>query len=346
LNDTLWLRGEIGTRLGKTMRDEALTPDQAEARKRATACKIAMAASFIVGLAELCLGGFLGMASLGAEGVHTLLDGVDSLIVLIAVYLAARPADRSHQFGHGKFEALGATIEGTFIVVAALGIAYEAGKRLLRGEAPVRIPLFTVAVMAGAAVFYWFVSAYLMRLARETKSPAVLAEGLHLRTHIYITAGLAGGLLIGAVGHYPMVDTLLALAVAVCLVFIARHIFVEVFSQFTDAALPRAEIDELGGIVNRFSPRFVEVHGLRTRRSGAERHIEMHLVVMPETSVAAAHRLSHEITDAISRQWPTTRTTIHIEPINLADANHAVWLAGQPKVRTEEASPDEREFIH
>ncbi len=328
------------------MNDAMLTPDPAEAAKRARACKIAMAASFSVGFVEVVLGAALGMASLTAEGVHTLLDGFDSVIVLLAVYAAARPADRNHQFGHGKFEALGATVEGTFIVVAALGIAYEATTRLLHRETPKAIPLYTVLVMGAAAVLYTFVSGYLMRLARETKSPAVLAEGIHLRTHIYITGGVAVGLLIGAIGHYLIVDQLLALAIAVCLIFIARHVFVEVFAQFTDAALPREEIDEFAAIVNRFSPRFIEVHGLRTRRSGAERHLEMHLVVHPETTVAQAHELSHEIEAAILNRWPTTRTTIHIEPLNVAHENHAEWTAGQPKVRTEDASPDEREFIH
>ncbi|MEK6642402.1 MAG: cation diffusion facilitator family transporter [Planctomycetota bacterium] len=322
------------------------TPDQHETEKRARACKIAMAASFFVGFIELAVGYFQGMASLGAEGVHTLLDGVDSIIVLMAVYFAARPADRTHPFGHGKFEALGAAIEGAFMVAAAIGIAYEAIGRLMRDEMPERIPLYTVAVMACAAVFYQLVSAYLMRLARETKSPAVLAEALHLRTHIYITGGVAGGLLIGSLGHYPIADTILALAIAVCLILIAGHVFKEVFSQFTDASLPEEEVNELAAIVSQFGQEFVEVHGLRTRRSGAERHIEMHLVMLPETTVVAAHSLSHQIEAAILGIWPTTRTAIHIEPINTAVVGHEEWLRGQPKVRTKDATPDEREFIH
>lgn len=322
------------------------TPDQLEAAKRARACKIAMAASFSVGFVELVMGYFLGMASLGAEGVHTILDGVDSVIVLFAVYLAARPADRSHPFGHGKFETIGAAIEGSFIVAAAIGIAYEAVGRFLRGEMPERIPLFTVAIMAGAAVFYLLVSAYLMKLARETKSPAVLAEALHLRTHIYITGGVAGGLLVGSLGNYPIADTVLAMAIAICLIAIAWHVFKEVFSQFTDASLPADEIAELAELVGQFEEQFIEVHGLRTRRSGAERHIEMHLVMLPETSVAAAHTLSHQIEDAITKKWPTTRITIHIEPVNTAAAEHEGWLQGQPKVRTADETPTAREFIH
>lgn len=323
-----------------------VTPLERETQRRVRAVRIAIAASLSVGFVEIILAWILGLESLLAEGFHTVLDAVDSVIVLVAVLLAARPADRSHQFGHGKFEAVGAGIEGAFIACAAVGIAYRAIERLIAGRTPDRIPLWVCAVMLVAALFYLAVSMYLMREARATRSPAILAEALHLRTHIYITGGIAGGLLIGAVGGYPVADTLLALGVAICLVFIAGHVFREVFAQFTDESLPKEEIETLGQITNRFSDRFVEVHGIRTRQAGAERHVEMHLVVMPETSVARAHRLSHEIEDAIVEKWPTTRVTIHIEPLNTGDANHQTWMEDQPKVRTEETRPDEREFIH
>lgn len=328
------------------MQTESPNPDQVEARPRLRAVKVAMGVSLIVCIVEIGLGWWLGLESLIAEGLHTLLDGIDSLIVLITVILAARPADRSHPFGHGKFEALGAAVEGSFVLAAAVGIAHRAVNRLIHHQAPESIPLFVCVVMVVAAGFYLWVSAYLMRVARETKSPAVLAEALHLRTHIYITAGVAGGLLIGALGNWPIADTLLALGISVCLVGISVHIFREVWKQFMDEALPDEDIEQLGSIINGFSTRFVEVHGLRTRQSGAERHIEMHLVVMPQTTVAQAHVLSHEIEGAIKAEWPTSRTTVHVEPFNTEDADHTEWLKGQPKVRTNDATPDDREFIH
>ena len=324
----------------------AQTAEQKETQRRLRAVRICIAASLFVCVVEIAIGWYYGLQSLIAEGIHTLLDGVDSVIVLFAVILAARPADRSHTFGHGKFEALGAAIEGSFVLAAGLWIAYESILRLIRGESPPMIPYSVCAVMAAASVFYYFISLYLMRIARETKSPAVLAEALHLRTHIYITAGLSIGLLMGAWGRMPIVDTILAVAVALCLIGISWHIFREVFSQFTDESLPADEIETLAQIIKQFDARFVEVHGLRTRRSGAERHVEMHLVVMPETTVHAAHQLSHEIEDAIAAQWPVSRITVHTEPLNTSDANHADWLRGQPKVRTDDATPEAREFIH
>lgn len=329
----------------QTLDDRNHRLDQ-ETRRRIRAVWIALAASLSVCILEIGLGWWLGLASLVAEGVHTLLDGVDSVIVLVTVFLAARPPDRSHQFGHGKFEAIGAAIEGGFVASAAVGIAYTGIERLVHGIRPPVIPVYVVACMAAAAVFYLAVSAYLMREARATKSPAILAEALHLRTHIYITGGLAAGLFVGWLKDWPIADTVLTLAVAVALLFIAGHIFKEVLAQFTDQALPADELKTLEEIVGRFSGSFVEVHGFRTRRAGAERHIEMHLVVLPETTVAESHRIAHEIEDAIAAHWPTTRITVHVEPLNTAHKKHREWLAGQPKVRIADASPDEREFIH
>lgn len=325
---------------------KVLSPAQRESQVRKRAVKVALVSSLVVCVVEIGLGWWRGLESLIAEGIHTALDGVDSLIVLLTVLLAARPADRSHPFGHGKFEALGAAVEGTFILAAAGGIGYRALGRLLRSETPPSIPLFACIVMGVAAVFYFFVSLYLMRVARETKSPAVLAEALHLRTHIYITAGIGGGLFIGRLGGWPMADTLLALGVAVCLIGISASIFRETLKQFTDEALSPEEVRQLAGIIDEFGARFVEVHGLRTRRAGAERHIEMHLVVLPRTTVAEAHDLSHEIEDAIRRTWPSARVIVHIEPLNTDHADHTKWRAGRPKVRTDDTSPEEREFIH
>jgi divalent metal cation (Fe/Co/Zn/Cd) transporter len=80
--------------------------------------------------------------------------------------------------------------------------------------------------------------------------------------------------------------------------------------------------------------------------SGAERHIEMHLVIHPDTTVAAAHALSHEIEAAIADQWPDARTTVHIEPTGPNRRDDVSCGRDEPKVRTDESSPDEREFIH
>lgn len=310
------------------------------------AVKVCIAASLLVCVVEFSMGWLLGLKSLVAEGIHTFLDGLDSVIVLIAVILAARPADRTHPYGHGKFEALGAAIEGSFVIMAGVAIAYDSVGRLIRGEAPPEIPYYVAGVMAATSIFYYGLSIYLMRVARETRSPAVLAESLHLRTHIYITGGLAVGLLFGAWGRKPIVDSILAVAVAVCLALIALQIFREVFKQFMDEALPDSEINELADVLKEFESRFVEIHGLRTRRAGVERHIEMHLVVLPDTTVSDSHELSHEIEDAISRKWPAARTAIHVEPVNTEHEDFPKWIRGGTKVRTNDPSPDDREHIH
>jgi len=331
---------------GSTLPFETTIQQQAEAKRRSRAVILAICTSSAVCVVEIGLGWWLGLESLLAEGAHTLLDAVASLIVLVAVYRAAKPADQRHPFGHGKYEALGAAIEGAFILAAALGILYRGLDRLATGQVPEQIPLYVCAVTAATSLLYLFVSIHLMRIARETHSPAVLAEALHLRTHIYITAGIGGGLLIGGLGGWPIADTLLTLGIAICLAVIAIHILREVSRQMLDVALPGDEVERLAEAIGRFSDRFVEVHGLRTRRAGTERHIEMHLVMHPDETVAAAHTLGDEIEEAIRQMWPTTRVMVHIEPVNIEHADHQTWIKGQPKVRTADSSPDDREFIH
>lgn len=315
-------------------------------RIRKRAVHVAIAASVSVAIIELMLGVFLHLESLIAEGIHTMLDGVDSVIVLFTIYLAARPADRLHPFGYGKYEALGAGVEGFFVLGAGLGIAWRAIDRLISGEVPPTIPVYVCAIMMIAAVFYYSVSLYLMRIARQSGSPAIYAEAMHLRTHIFITGGLAIGLLVGALGNWPIVDTLLALAVAMCLLVIAWQVLQHVWKQMMDVALPREEVQRLGELIDPYGHRFVEIHGIRTRQAGVERHIEMHLVVQPDTTVQQAHDLSHEIEDAILAEWPAAHITMHIEPLNTSNDAHEAWTQDQPKVRTDDDTPTDREFMH
>ncbi len=310
------------------MQTVSTNPELAETKRRLRAVRIAIGVSFLVCTVELALGWALGLQSLFAEGVHSFLDGLDSVIVLFAVIAAARPADSSHQFGHGKFEAVGAAIEGTFVLLAGLGIGWNAIDLLIHGGAPDDIPLYICAVMMATSVLYWFVSSFLIREADATRSPAIRAEALHLRSHIYITAGVAGGLLAGALGDWPIADTLIAIGIACCLVGISVRIYRDVWQQITDAALPSHEIDELAEVLAPFRDRFIEIHALRTRQSGAEPHIEMHLVVRPEMPVSEAHDLCDLIERAILDNRPAARVTIHIEPPSEPLPSHATWVQG------------------
>ncbi len=118
---------------------ETSIQQQAEARQRSRAVIVAICTSLVVCMVEIGLGWWLGLESLLAEGAHTLLDAVASVIVLVTIYRAAKPADQRHPFGHGKYEALGAAIEGAFILAAALGIFYRGLDRLISGQVPEQI---------------------------------------------------------------------------------------------------------------------------------------------------------------------------------------------------------------
>lgn len=288
---------------------------------RRRAVLICVATTIVVAVFELLVGWRFALLSVMTEGLHTAADLLDSLIALALVIAASRPADSEHPYGHGKYDSLVAVIEGGGIGAAAAWALFKASQVLLGlADAAPRPDLSAMAVMLGASVVYLVVSGYVLRLASRTHSPAVYAEAMHLRTHVYITIGLLVGLLLSRVGldrgwaHAERLDSLAALILACYLLTVAVRVIRPGLRQLVDAALPRSELDEIVGCLDAFRGEFVEIHAVRTRRAGTDRHVDIHLVVAPETTVQAAHDLSHRIEDRLVELYPGTRLLVHVEP--------------------------------
>lgn len=326
-------------------------PTLTELRRRAVL--ICIATTIVVSGIELGLGWYFRLISVTAEGLHTAADLADSLVAYVLIAAAARPPDREHPYGHGKYDSLAAIVEGGCVAAAAIWAMFMASRVLLGlAEAHPRPEPVTVVVMAGASVLYWFVSAYVVRLAKQTHSPAVYAEAMHLRTHVYITIGLVVGLLLSRVGQQqgwpfaPRIDALAALCLGIWLILVAWRIVHAGYRQMMDTALPPDEREQITEGLRRFSHEFVEVHAIRTRRAGTDRHIDIHLVVDAKMTVEAAHHLSHRIEAELTQALPGTRLLVHVEPA-VGPALEA-YLERQRVgvVHDIETSPGEREDTH
>lgn len=282
---------------------------------------LCIATTVVVASVEIGLGWSFGLLSLMAEGLHTTADLVDSLIAFVLITLAMRPPDKHFPFGYGKFDSFAGAVEGSFVVLSGLWAGFVAVRSLLGYDHFDPHPNGVVlAAMAASAVLYWFVSAYVLRVAARTGSPTAKAEGVHLRTHVYITAGLFVGLGISAfaaqfgykIAHW--VDPLMALALGALLIWIGGKLIFEAGQHLSDTAIPAEEQQQLTAMINDFRDEFVEVHALRTRRAGMERHIDIHLVVPAATSVEAGHTLAHRIEQRIQKSWPEAKVLVHVEP--------------------------------
>lgn len=296
---------------------------QERGRRRIRAVGVALSCTGLVAVLEILIGLAFRLSSVFAEGLHTLADMLDSAVAFWAVRKAAKPPDRSHPFGHGKFESMAALVEGLVIAATGGGICWSAANTLMVGESQPRFATPAIAAMATASVFYLVISTWLTREAKQTKSPAVLAEAAHLRTHIYITAGLFAGLWIGRVSDWRGMDALMALIVGAALLKTAWDVLKTAFGQLTDQALPEDDLRAIADELEQFRDEFIEMHEIRSRAAGAERHLDVHLVVAPQTTVQASHDLCDRIEQAIADRFPDTFVTIHVEPAEKATGEPA-----------------------
>ncbi len=264
-------------------------------------------------LGKVAVGLAINSVSVLAEAVHSAIDLLAAVIAYFSVREASKPADEEHPFGHGKIENVSGTIEAGLIFLAAGWIVYEAVRRLL-GRSALQATGPGLVVMGISALVNFAVSERLFRAARDTDSVALRADALHLRTDVWTSLGVFAGLLGIELTGWRLLDPLAALGVAVLIVKAAYDLTRASFLPLLDVSLPPEEQRVILQVLERYRPRYLEVHSLRTRRAGAERHVDLHLVLPRVTSLADAHQLCDEIEETLRQSLPNAHVLIHVEP--------------------------------
>ncbi len=292
-----------------------------DAQRRKTAVAwLSVASNLALTTGKLVVGLLIGSVSVMSEAIHSGMDLVASVIALYAVRSSQKRADEQHPFGHGKIENLSGTAEAILIFVAAGWIIYEAIDKLLEPQ-PLEAAGLGMLIMLVSSAVNIVVARLLFRVGRETDSIALQADGWHLWTDVYTSAGVMAGLGIIALAQraYPRanvmwIDPVAAIAVAVMILRAAWHLTLESGRDLLDASLPPKETTWIADRLREFGPAVHGFHHLRTRKAGPRRFVEFHLVVHEDLSVAAAHRISDELTNTIKDRFPGATTTIHVEP--------------------------------
>jgi cation diffusion facilitator family transporter len=297
------------------MRPEAATGD---IKQRAASLSVL---SNIV-LTGLKLGAALVTQSVSilSEALHSGLDLVAAMMAFFAVRRSRQAADADHQFGHGKFESISGMLEGALIMVAVALICWSAVRRIVTGQVHLTQPGLGIVVMAISAAANVFVSSYLFRVARKTDSLALEADAWHLRTDVWTSAGVFAGLAAIAIARLAgyeeaaHLDPLIAIGVAAVILRAAWGIMRRSWDHLVDRSLPPAEVERIEVLLREHYPEYAEYHRLRTRKAGAERYIELHLVVPGGRSVADAHALCDHLEADLTALFPHSEVMIHVEP--------------------------------
>lgn len=259
---------------------------------------------------KLAVGLLTRSVSIISEAIHSSMDLIAAVIAFSAVRISGTPADERHPYGHGKIENVSGVIEAVLIFVAAGWIMYEAVKKLLHPEEPGVLGL-GILVMAVSALINTFVSRRLYKVAKLTDSVALEADALHLKTDVITSAGVAIGLALMWLTGWYILDPVIAILVALLIVYESWMLLRKAFFPLLDTALSEEELAKLRQILEEMD---VSYHDLRTRAAGHQRFVEFHLDVPSQETIETIHRQCDIIEERIGREFRDIRVVIHPEP--------------------------------
>ena len=245
---------------------------------------------------------------------------IAAVVALIAIRIAAKPADANHNFGHGKSEYVSALVEGAMIFVAAALIIYTAIGRLVDPTPleQVGVGLFLSIV---ATLINLGVGLALLRAGKHYRSAALSADGHHLLTDVWTTVGVVAGIAAVAITGWVWLDPVIALLVGVNILWTGYKLLKSSLSNLISEALPPGDVDVLKGVLTNFELEHgVSIEDLRTVASGRQRLVYLTMTVPGEWTVDFAHQLADDLEAAILEALPNSESMIHTEPRQLLQA--------------------------
>lgn len=269
-------------------------------------------AVFVMGL-KLLAWWVTGSVALLSDALESTVNVIAAVIAWGAIGYAARPADATHPFGHHKAEYFSAVIEGVLIVVAALLILQEAVPKLW---APTLLeqPVLGLAINLVAALVNAGWATILIRAGRRHRSPALTADGHHILSDVVTSAGVLAGLLLALATGYAILDPVMAILVALHIVFQGWKIISNSVSGLMDHAVDPAEEAAIKQAIATHAEGSLGVHDLKTRQAGSATFVDFHLVVPARMAVGDAHEICDRLEAAIEAVQPGAQIAIHVEP--------------------------------
>jgi cation diffusion facilitator family transporter len=277
-----------------------------------------------------------GSIALLSDALESIINVAASFGALVAVRVAEKPADRDHPYGHYKAEYFSAVAEGVLIVVAAGLILVEAYGAFMRPRGFELGPMgLSTSILASAINGGW--AWLLIQRGRRLRSPALAADGRHLRMDVISSVGVLGGLGLATATGWSVLDPVIAVLIAFHILGSGWMLVRTSVSGLMDEALSESELTRIRDVIARHSEGAIQAHKLQTRMAGRATFIDFHLVVPGSMTVKESHDICDRIERALGREVRGALVTIHVEPEHKAERSGVV-----PANEPEAAEPQRR----
>ena len=281
---------------------------------------LSITSNAIIIILKLIAGSISGSISIISEAIHSMSDFLASVLTFFAVMKSSEPADKTHPFGHGKYEDMSGFIEGGLIIFAGMFIIWEACKKLFFHQTIEVDTSLGIAVMLFAVVANIIVSTYLFKVAKKSDSVSLHADGEHLRTDVYSSLGVLLGLVLIKLTGVAILDPIIAILVAIFVLKAGFEISKETLNNLLDGTLPIEDIETIKEIIKTYNNSCLRgFKNLKARRSGPLKDIEITMLFPKDMTISECHKICDEIESLLKQRLGNCDILIHAEPDRCKD---------------------------
>lgn len=256
-----------------------------------------------------------GSVGLLSDAIESFVNLAGAIMALAMLTLAAMPADEKHAFGHSKAEYFSSAFEGFLILIAALSIGYTAVLRLLNPQ-PLEAVGVGLAVSVLASIINLLTARTLMAVGRKHNSITLEADAHHLMTDVWTSVGVLAGVCLVALTGWLWLDPVIAILVALNIVWTGWQLMHRSASGLMDAAIPTEKQAEIESLLADYRAKGLDFHALRTRQSGSRAFVTLHVLVPGDWTVKHGHDWAERIELDIAGLLPGAHVTTHLEPLD------------------------------
>lgn len=286
--------------------------------KNKVALSSVLAAMFITSF-KLIIGILTGSLGILSEALHSALDMIAAIITFFSVRVSDKPADKEHNYGHGKIENLSALVETLLLLITCVWIIYEAIHRLASGKTDIEVSVWSYVVVISSIIIDYTRSRALSKVAKKHNSAALEADALHFSTDIWSSSVVLFGLICYQFLGWHQADSIAALFVAVIVLYVSFELGKKAIDVLLDKS-PQNVTKTVRETLKEF-PEVLRYHGLKARTAGADTFIKFNVHLNPDLSLREVHEVCDKIELKLQSLIARSEVYIHAEPEDSAHTN-------------------------